>query len=151
MLVKKVFPLKKRQFPPPPLFVPPVGSELRPQGYKVAVWGFEHDIIPPPQISRCVHSGGVVWTLFPTCSSPCHLFLTVYPRKQKPVGTSAAFLNVLSVCQSSEEFRELGENEPLRAERKVASACMCAHTKVIIMMMNGTGWRKKRGPLIKWF
>lgn len=62
--------------------------------------------------------GGVVWTRLPTCSSPRHLFLTVYPREQKPVQTilNAHFL-------ISEEFEELGESEPLRAERAVACAC----------------------------
>lgn len=87
--------------------------------------------------------GRCVWTPFPTCSSPCHLFLTVYPKETKACWTRRGILKC-PFCVS-EEFRELGgKRKPLRAERSVSSACMCAHTKVIIMMMNGTGWRGKK-------
>lgn len=80
----------------------------------------------------CLRWGGVVWTRLPTCSSPRHLFLTVYPREQKPVQT---FLNAHFLI--SEEFEELGESELCALNAELRVRVTCAHTKVIIRMMNG--------------
>lgn len=66
--------------------------------------------------------GRCVWTPFPTCSSPCHLFLTVYPKETKACWTRRGILKC-PFCVS-EEFRELGGETQTSAHWTLGFICV---------------------------
>lgn len=113
------------------------------QGDKGAVWRIcTQYYASAANVAVRIHSGGVVWTnLFIYVSSVPHSL----PKEIKACRNGHGLLKCPFCVSERRGVQGTREKRTSAAERSVASACMCAHTKVIIMMMNGTGWRKKMG------